>query len=281
MPRVELVAVTEMLEEDNSRVPVPFSDLRNSGIEAELEPFMGTTTESIEDDSLSTDPGRVATDFDAAMTTSGDYGYTPHQHYRGMGMGRSIPGSRIAYSTTYQPSHVKSPLQQSALPEELSSDLHSSDEEDEITEAKTTEEEALIAKYVATRNSRSPTHIRSRPTSGGGGGEAAVASASAPPERQTVSPFGPYTPQPPPPTEEDPALVPRSVITPPPQLENRLSLTDRTHNMSVTPRVSREVAPPIEAERIRKLVDSIHVALEWARTLTEVSPYNVLVVAIP
>lgn len=269
-----------MLEEDNSRVPVPFSDLRNSGIEAELEPFMETTSESI-DDSLSTDPGRVATDFDAAMTTSGDYGYTPHQHYRGMG--RSIPGSRIAYSTarSYQPSHVKSPLQQSALAEELSSDLNSSDEEgeeDEITEAQTAEEEALIAKYVATRNSRSPTQMRSRPTSGG---EAVVASASAPPERQTVSPFGPYSPQPPPPTEEDPALVPRSIITPPPHPGNRLSLTDRTHNMSVTPRVSREVAPPIEAERIKKLVESIHVALEWARTLTEVSPCNSFVTAIP
>jgi hypothetical protein len=263
-----------MHEEDNSRVPVPFSDLRNSGIEAELETFMDTGSESFES-FMSTDPGRVGTDFDAAMTTSGDYGYTPHQQYRPIGGG--VPTGRITYSSrSYQPSHVKSPLQQSILPEELSSDLDSSDEEDEITDAnmddRSAEDQALIARYVATHSSGSGhehgnvyTQVRSRPTSG--------AESAAPARRQTVSPFGPY--QPPPPTEEDPALVPPSAPTttaPPAPLENRVSLASRAQpTTSVTPRGSMEVAPPIETERIRKLVASINIALDWARTLTEVS----------
>lgn len=262
-----------MDEEDNSRVPVPFSDLRNSGIEAELETFVDTGSESFES-FMSTDPGRVGTDFDAAMTTSGDYGYTPHQQYRPIG--RSVPTSRIAYSTrSYQPSHIKSPLQQSILPEELSSDLDSSDEGDEITDAnpdgRSAEEDALVARYVATHSSGSGrehehvyTQVRSRPTSG--------AQSAAPPQRQTVSPFGPY--QPPPPTEVDPALVPPSAptTTAAPPLENRLSLASRAqYTTSITPRASMEVAPPVEAERIRKLVSSINIALDWARTLTEVS----------
>lgn len=265
-----------MLEEDNSRVPVPFSDLRNSGIQAELESFMEAGSEVTDDygSSMSTDPGRVATDFDAAMTTSGDYGYTPRQQNRPFG----IAYSSNAGARSYQPSHVKSPLQQSILPEEFSSDLGSSDEEDEITEANI--DEALVAKYIASRrtsavtgSAHSPpqTQIRSRPTSGVGEREA----VTVPSERRAVSPLGPY--KPPPPTEVDPALVPPSVPTTiaPPPLENRLSLASQ-HNMSITPRASREVAPPIEAERIKKLVASINIALDWARTLTEVSLSHLL-----
>ncbi|KAF8317610.1 hypothetical protein DL93DRAFT_2165473 [Clavulina sp. PMI_390] len=242
------------MDDEHSRFPIPYSDLRKSGIEAELEPFLDTASEST-GSYLSTDPGRVGTDFDAQMTTSGDYGFTPHQGYKTFG--RSVPGSRAGRSTrSYPHSYIKSPLQNATVPEELSSDLDEEEDEDDIsdTELGPIEEQTPdTARYLNT-----PPLVDAPPPPEGA--PAAV--------RQTVSPFGPY--HSPTASEKTASVKPRSqASTVVPPVENRLSLTEQVQETSMTPRASMEVAPPIEAERTRKLVAAINVALDWARTLTE------------
>lgn len=251
-----------MFEEDNSRFPIPYSDMRRSRIEAELEPFLDTSSEST-GSFLSTDPGRVGTDFDAQMTTSGDYGFTPQQGYRAMG--RSVPGSRAARSTrSYQQSYVKSPLQHATLAEELSSDLDEDDEEDEDDISDVDLDPTEMQTPETARYLNSPPRVVKPPPT-----EEEVPSPAPAPARQTVSPFGPYRSA----TSagRQSAVIPKSApSTVVPPSEHRLSVAEVAHDTDLTPRVSMEVAPPIDADRIRKLVDAINLALDWARTLTEV-----------
>lgn len=254
--RVEPHNISQMFEEDNSRFPIPYSDMRSSRIEAELEPFLDTSSEST-GSFLSTDPGRVGTDFDAQMTTSGDYGFTPQQGYRTMG--RSVPGSRAARSTrSYQQSYVKSPLQHATLAEELSSDLDEDEDEDDISDVDLDATEMHTPETARYLNTPPPVVKPPPPTEG-----------VAAPTRQTVSPFGPY--HSPTSAGRQSAVIPQSApSTVVPPTEHRLSVAEVAHDTDLTPRVSMEVAPPIDADRIRKLVDAINLALDWARTLTEV-----------
>lgn len=262
--------------EDTSFVPVPMADLTRSRVQAHLESYFDNSSEST-GDFLSTDPGRVDTDFDAAMTTTGDYGYgyTP-QHSNGNW--RSFPPSRGGRSTTgrsYQPTYIKSPLNEAVGADDYLSDLDDEDYDlDDIREEAGHDESTVRYGGVLDHDLDTITVTETETAT-----QAFTQAPTQTPRRQTVSPFGPYEPSHA--TEQDPVLVPISPMTttaPPPQ-EKRLSKRSGSkvsgsekhrRETSVTPRVSMEVAPPIEAERIEKLVSTINSCIDWARALTEV-----------